>query len=54
MMSEIENECGLVATYYRLQMPCSTVDTRAPLPALGGKMLPAEPRWSRGRVVEKV
>ena len=53
MMSESEEHHGLVGTSYRLQMPCSTAYTRAPLPALGGKTLLAEPRWSHGRVVEK-
>ena len=52
-MNEVEIELGLVGTSYRIHVPCSTVDTRALLPALGGKTLLAGPRWSRGRVVEK-
>ena len=53
VMSESKEQQGLVGTSYRLQMPYSTADTRAPLPALGGKTLLPEPIWSRGRVVEK-
>ena len=52
-VSESKEPHGLVATSYRPQMPYSTADARAPLPALGGKRLLAEPRWSRGRVLEK-
>ena len=53
VMSESKGQQGLVGTSYRLQRPYSTADTRAPLPALGGKTLLAESRQSRGRVVEK-
>ena len=43
-MSESEEQHGLVGTSYKPQMPYSTADARAPLPALGGKTLLAESR----------
>ena len=54
VMSESEEQRGLVDTSYRFQMPYLTAGARAPLPALGGKTLLAESRWSHGRVVEKL
>ena len=54
VMSESEEQHGLVVTSYRLQMPYSTAGARAPLPALGGKTLLAESRWWHGRVVGKL
>lgn len=54
LMNKIVNERGLVASSYTAHAPCSTGDSPAHLPALGGDRLLVKFRWSRERIRKTV